>query len=104
MNLMVPTSSVPMSCRVYATLLLLYPATLRRQFGEEMIEVFADQMRDACQRDGWVGWIGVWCCVGGEALRTVVSSHLQIVGISLVSGLAALGLMCSFFWATFGQR
>ena len=103
MNLMVPASSVPMSCRVYATLLLLYPATLRRQFGE-MIEVFADQMRDACQREGWVGGIGVWCCVGGEALGTVVSSHLQIVGISVVSGLAALGLMCSFFCATFGQR
>jgi hypothetical protein len=71
-------SPVHMNCRVYATLLLLYPSTLRRQFGEEMIEVFADQMRDACQRDGWVGGIGVWCCVGGETLRTVLSSHLQM--------------------------
>jgi hypothetical protein len=101
---MTPASSIPISSRVYATLLLLYPANLRRQFGEEMIEVFADQMRDACQRDGWVGGIGVWRCVGGETLRTVLSSYLQIVGISLLSGLAALGLMCSFFWAIFGQR
>jgi|SRR5208283_281437 len=96
--------SIRLSCRVYAALLFLYPFTLRRQFGEEMVEVFADQMRDACQRDGWVGGMGVWCCVGGEVLRTALSSHLQIMGISLVSGLTALGLMCSFFWATSGHR
>jgi len=91
------------SCRAYGALLLLYPSALRRQFGEEMIEVFADEMRDACERDGWIGGMGVWGCVGGEIFRTALTSHLQIVGISFVSGLAALGLMCSFFWAIFGQ-
>jgi hypothetical protein len=96
--------SIRWNCRVYAALLLLYPTTLRRQFGEEMVEVFADQMHDACETGGWVGGIGVWRCVGGEALRTVLSSHLQIIGISFVSGLTALGLLCSFFWATFGHR
>lgn len=99
MNPMTPASSICMNCRVYAILLLLYPSTLRRQFGEEMIEVFAQQLHDACQRDGWAGGVGVWWCVVGEALRTSVSSHLQIVGISLVSGLAAFSLMCTFFWA-----
>lgn len=92
------------SRQVYAALLLLYPSSLRRQFGEEMIEVFADQMRDAHQKDGWVGRMGVWRCVADETLRTALSSHLQIVGISFVSGLAALGLMCTFFWTIFGQR
>ena len=96
---MTPASSIRMSCRVYATVLLLYPSTLRRQFGEEMIEVFAEQLQDACQRDGWAGGVSIWWCVVGEALRTSVSSHLQIVGISLVSGLAAFSLMCTFFWA-----
>jgi len=91
------------SCLVYGALLRLYPSALRRQFGDEMIEVFADQMRDACARDGWVGGMGVWGCVGGEIFCTALSSHLQIVGISFVSGLTALGLMCSFFWAIFGQ-
>lgn len=88
---------------MYGALLRLYPSTLREQFGDEMIEVFRDQMRDACERDGWVGRMGVWGCVGGEIFCTALSSRLQIVGISLVSGLAALGLMCSFFWAIFGQ-
>jgi hypothetical protein len=103
-NLGAPASSVRMRCRIYAALLRLYPSPLRRQFGEEMVEVFADQMRDACQRDGWVGGMGVWRCVGGETLRTAMSSYLQIAAIALVSGLTALGLMGSFFWAIFGQR
>jgi hypothetical protein len=98
------TPSIRWNCRVYAALLLLYPSKLRRQFGEEMIEVFADQMREACEREGWVGGMGVWWCIGGEALGTALSSHLQIIGISFVSGLTALGLLCTFFWATFGRR
>ncbi|SPF41616.1 hypothetical protein SBA1_370004 [Candidatus Sulfotelmatobacter kueseliae] len=98
------TPSMRWSCRVYATLLLLYPSTLRRQFGQEMIEVFADQMRDACQTDGWVGGMGVWSCVGREVLRTALCSHLQVIGISFVSGLTALGLLCTFFWATFAPH
>jgi len=96
-------SFIRWSCRLYGALLMLYPSALRRQFSEEMIEVFADQMRDACERDGWAGGMGVWGCVSGEIFCTAFSSHLQIVGISFVSGLAALGLMCSFFWAIFGQ-
>jgi hypothetical protein len=85
--------------RIYAATLLLYPVSLRRQFGEEMLEVFADQLQDAQQNDGWRGQARVWCCVGTETFCAVVSSHLQIVGISVAAGLSALGLMCTFFWA-----
>ena len=98
------TPSLRWNCRFYAALLRFYPSTLRRQFGQEMIEVFADQMRDACEKDGWVGGIGVWRCVGREVLCTALSSHLQIIGISFVSGVTALGLLCTFFWATFAPH
>ena len=91
------------NCRIYSSLLLLYPSAFRRQFGEEMLEVFSEQMREACQQGGWLGGMAVWRCVSGELLRTVFSSHLEFVGISFVSGLTALGLMCSFFWAIFGH-
>jgi len=64
-----------------------------------MLEVFEEQLRDARIRNGWSGVVDVWCCVAEEALRTAVSSHLQMVGISLVSGLAAFSLLCTFFWA-----
>ncbi len=97
------SKSIPFSRRLYAAALLLYPVALRRQFGEEMVEVFAEQMRDAYERDGWLGRMDVWCCVGGETIRTAVKSHLQIVCISLVSALTALGLMCTFFWAAFAH-
>ena len=89
------------NCRIYSSLLFLYPSAFRRQFGEEMLEVFSEQMREACQQGGWLGGMAVWRCVSGELLRTVFSS--QFVGISFVSGLTALGLMCSFFWAIFGH-
>jgi hypothetical protein len=101
-NRMAPSFS--WGCRIYAALVLLYPATLRRQFGEEMIEVFAEQMRDACRKNGWVGGMGVWRSVAGETLRTALSSHLRIIGISFASGLTALGLLCTFFWATFAPH
>jgi hypothetical protein len=91
------------NCRIYSSLLFLYPSAFRRQFGEEMLEVFSEQMREACQQGGWLGGMAVWRCVSGELLRTVFSSHLEFVGISFVSGLTALGLMCSFFWAIFGH-
>ena len=98
------TPSIRWNCRVYAALLFLYPSTLRRQFGQEMIEVFANQMREACRRDGWAGGAAVWRCVGGEVLRTALSSHLHVIGISFVSGLTAFGLLCTFFWATFAPH
>ncbi len=87
------------SRRIYAATLLLYPGALRRQFGEEMIEVFVEQMQDAQQNEGWMGETRVWCCVAQETLCTAVSSHQQIVGVSVAAGLSALGLMCTFFWA-----
>ncbi|HTZ90649.1 MAG TPA: hypothetical protein VMA71_09915 [Alloacidobacterium sp.] len=87
------------SRRVYALLLFVYPRHLRRQFGDEMTEVFAEHLRDACQCDGWLGGFRVWSCVGMEVLGTAVSAHLQIVGISFVSALTALLLLCGFFWA-----
>jgi hypothetical protein len=96
--------SIRANCRIYSALLLLYPSAFRREFGEEMLEVFSEQMRDACHQDGWLGGMAVWRCVSGEILHTVFSSHLQLVGISFVSGLTALGLMCGFFWAIFEHR
>jgi hypothetical protein len=90
--------------RVYAALLLVYPAAFRRQFGREMIQVFCDQMSDACESKGWIGAAGVWSCVGGELFRTAVSSHVDVLGVSAVSILSSLGIFCAFFWLIFGKH
>jgi putative ABC transport system permease protein len=90
--------------RFYTALLFVYPAAFRREFGQEMIEVFCDQIQDASQRAGWIGVAGVWHCVGSELFRTALSSHLHLVGISLVSILSSLGIFCTFFWFIFGRH
>lgn len=89
--------------RVYAALLLLYPLELRRQFGEEMLQVFADQMWDARQSRGWIGAVSVWRSVAAELLRTTAASHARAVGVSLVSGLSSLGILCTLFWLMTGR-
>jgi hypothetical protein len=86
----------PVGSRVYSAILLLYPRALRREFGQEMVEVFAEQMLDARRSEGWRGELKLWGCVGGETARTLIEAHMQIVGVSVVSALVAFVLMCTF--------
>jgi hypothetical protein len=88
----------PLSSRVYSAILLLYPRALRREFGQEMVEVFAEQMRDARRSEGWLGELQLWGCVGSETVRTLVIAHMQTVGVSVASALIAFGLMSTFLW------
>jgi len=87
---------MPVSSRVYSAILLLYPRALRHEFGLEMVEVFAGQMRDARRKEGWRGELKLWGCVGSETVRTLGVDHMQIVGVSVVSALVAFVLMCTF--------
>jgi hypothetical protein len=45
-----------MSARIYGWLVAFYPEDLRRDFGEEMVLVFAEELRDA----GLAGTVRVW--------------------------------------------
>jgi hypothetical protein len=45
-----------MSARIYGWLVAFYPEDLRRDFGEEMVLVFAEELRDA----GLAGAVRVW--------------------------------------------
>jgi hypothetical protein len=90
---------MPPSSRVYSVILMLYPRTLRREFGQEMVEVFSEQLRDARQIDGSLGELKLWCCVAGETVRTLATAHMQIVGVSVASALLAFGLISTFLWS-----
>jgi hypothetical protein len=92
------SATMPPSGRVYSAILLLYPRTLRREFGQEMVEVFTEQLRDARRLDGWLGELNLWRCVAGETVQTLATSHMQIVGVSVASALIAFGLMSTFLW------
>ncbi len=87
-----------LSSRIYSVILLLHPRTLRREFGEEMVEVFSQQLRDVRRIDGWPGELKLWGCVAGETVRTLAVAHVQIVGVSVASALIAFGLMSTFLW------
>src|SRR5579871_4744300 len=60
------------SLRVYRAMLSLYPVELRRDFGSEMIEVFADDLADARQTNGIAGACLVWWCALCEVFRLAV--------------------------------
>src|SRR5579863_1067023 len=89
--------------RLYSALLCSYPADMRLQFGDEMLEVFSFQLRKARERNGRFGQLCVWCCVARESLWEAVSSKRQIAAIFMVSGLFAMGLMCGFLWVAFAN-
>lgn len=91
--------TIPMSSRVYSVILLLYPRTLRREFGQEMVAVFAEQLHDARHLNGWLGEMKLWGCVAGETVRTLATAHMQIVGVSVASALIAFGLISTFLWS-----
>ena len=84
---------------IYRVLLFLYPLSFRRQFGQEMTDVFCEQMRDAVSAQGAVGALSVWYCVASEILQTALSSHMALVGVSAISFLGSLGMFCFLFWS-----
>jgi hypothetical protein len=91
--------TMPFSSRIYSAILVLYPKTLRSQFGEEMVEVFSEQLRDARRIGGRLGELQLWCCVAGETVQTLATAHMQIVGVSVASALIAFGLISTFLWS-----
>ena len=63
------TNALPLSSRIYARLLRLYPADLRRDYGADMAIVFAEDLDTARREAGIRGVIRVWRCALGEFIR-----------------------------------
>ena len=63
------TTPLPLSSRLYARLLVLYPEDLRRHFGTEMALVFADDLAAARHENGFRGALRVWRCAFAEFFR-----------------------------------
>jgi hypothetical protein len=71
------TKLLQFSARIYSALLPLYPPDLRRDFGQEMAEAFAEDIEDALKHRGLVGVIRVWICALGELLRIALPSQAE---------------------------
>ena len=89
------------SCFVYRWLLVSYPLELRHRFGEEMVEVFEDQMRDERIRGGPAASLRVAFTAGWEVLSVAVPSQLQnsVVIAATLSSLSSSALFLGLFRA-----
>ena len=61
--------------RVYRRLLRLYPATFRDRFGDEMVQLFGDQVRDANSRGSGWGRAEIWLRTVWDLTLTASSEH-----------------------------
>ena len=68
------------SLRLYTLLLLIYPGSFRREYGELMIQLFRDPIGDAIRQRGCLGVIKVWWRVVAQLPATAWQQHLLAWG------------------------
>src|SRR5579864_3959238 len=90
-----------LSCRLYVWLLVLYPSALRGRFGEDMADVFEQQIWDAWKADNFFGIARVWSCAAEELIRIALPGRLSqgTIRVPVLSLLSSLALFLLFFWA-----
>jgi hypothetical protein len=62
--------------RIYRRLLVLYPAAFRARYGDEMVQLFGDQWRDAQHGDGSGGTARTWLRTIRDLIVTAAAEHL----------------------------
>lgn len=90
------------SVQCYAVIVRLYPATLQRQFGQEMLGVFEEQIQDAWMSRGFAGLARVWAYVLAEVFteRAPRLAVRILCGVPMLSMATASLLFVVFFWAS----
>jgi len=63
--------------RVYAGLMQLYPAAFRERYREEMVRLFADQLRDARAGRGFGGVVLTWLRTLAVLTTSALGEHLR---------------------------
>src|ERR1700688_2364714 len=70
----------PLSDRLYATLLRLFPFDFRSDFGDQMEQAFRDQRAEIERRKGRPGLLRLWWDTIVGIFRTAPSEHLSMLG------------------------
>jgi hypothetical protein len=87
-------------------LLRAYPASFRRQYGEEMTLVFREQASDAWDRAGRTGLARFWLHVFVDLAQTLPEQHLlackRILQMETVAPTSTKTLVCLSLLAAFG--
>src|SRR5215211_4761002 len=66
----------PVSLRLYGVLLEAYPVDFRREYGPQMEQVFAEQYREARERDGRRGIALLWALTLSDLARTAAAQRI----------------------------
>ncbi len=94
------------SRRAYRRVLLLYPFPLRCEFGEEMAEVFSEQLRDECAESGLAGLARVWWRVAVEVVEGgwPAEADWARLGIRVAALAISFAAFMIFAWASGAGR
>jgi hypothetical protein len=90
-----------MSCRLYAWMLALYPLALRTRFGNEMADVFEQQIRDAWQCHRFTGVARVWSSAAEELILVALPARLN-PGMLRFGAISLLSTMAVFYFVLWG--
>jgi hypothetical protein len=85
-----------LSERLYTWLLLAYPPSFRREFGEEMALVFGDCCRDAWRQGRALGLASLWLRVAGDWAASVVRERIHSAEAAM-NGKSLAGLLLVVF-------
>jgi len=83
------------STQLYRALLLVYPASFRRAYGDEMAHAFRDLCRDAQRTSGAGGVLALWPRALRDLLLAASAEHvggLTMLRLTLILSLAAPAL------------
>ena len=58
--------AVSISNQVFRRFVILYPSALRREFGDDLADVFSQQIEAAWEENTWRGIAGAWLSVLGD--------------------------------------
>jgi hypothetical protein len=81
---------------IYAALLPLYPPDLRRDFGTEIVEAFAEDLDDALRNRGLTAVFRIWWRAGSEFLHIAVPCQSENPVIAVP---AILFAFCETLWS-----
>jgi hypothetical protein len=90
------------SLQLYRVIIRLYPDTLLKVFGAEMLCVFEEQIEEEWAARGWAGLLRVWRCVLAEVIQDRAPRLVfqALFGVPMLSLMAASFFFVLFFWAS----
>src|SRR5215469_4311530 len=96
MRLARKSAILDVSHKFYESSLVFYPKDLRRDFGNDMMEVFDEQAWEAYFQCGFSGLLRVWYGATREIVTVAFLGHLAARALPIIAVTATLAIMLWF--------